>query len=1155
MKQNKLKLTILAMLLSVVSFAQNGRITASFSNIPLSKAIEIIERSVSYSFFYDSGKVDLSAKVSMSASELPVAEAMRQMLSQINVDFEIKGGQIVLIPAAASVQQMPTTLTLTILDRTEQPVIGAAVMKADGSGEITDIDGKCVVPLSASDKTLAVVCMGYQTKTLTVGTSSNMTVYLEEDNQLLTESVVVGYGVQKKVNLTGAVAAVDSKQLQDRPVASVGQALQGVVPNLNITNTSGRPGASSNFNIRGNTSPNGGTPLILVDGVETDLGRINSNDIASISVLKDASSAAIYGARGAFGVILVTTKSGDFDKAPTVTADARFSFSAPTTSTDYETRGYYHAKIADLFMETYSGVPYTNYTSYDYQRLWDRRNDVTEHPDRPWVLTEMRNGRLEYLYLANFDWYNYMYDESRPTQDYNVSVRGGSKNISYMVSGRYYHQDGIFRIGPDDYDSFNTRAKVDVKICPWLKLSSNTRFFHSKYHYAGNEYRRPTLHALASFVPVNPDGTYVSHTTLTQSASHYIMDGYSAMLHKGVQYGTQKITELTTSWILTADITEHLKFNVDFSYKFGYFRSPYRDATVQYSQYPGEVTTEATLYIDQYADTVNERNDYVSNAYMSYANTWKNDHDFTGTVGVNYEARTYNDLSVRRQDMLTEELNDFNLAYGNVDKLTGGINEYALAGLFYRFTYAWKSRYLFETNGRLDGSSRFPKGNQWGFFPSVSAAWRLSEEPWMANVKDVMNNAKLRVSYGSLGNQNIGYYDYYQTVDTNGLLSYTFDGSTKGQYAYVTDPVSTGTWETVTTFDVGTDLGFLKDKLTFSADFYIRNTKGILAVGKQLPSIYGAGEPKVNANDIRTTGWEIQFEWRDGFDIGTERFDYSIGGSLADYTAVYTKADNPDGIIWSPYVGMRLGEIWGYRTGGLFASDEEAAKYVSEIDCSKIYTEYMNCTSEYGKGVRAGDLKILDVDGNGVLDWGSDTINDHGDTEILGNSQPRFSYGFNAGFNYFGFDFSIFFQGIGHMDWYPGNDNQRFWGPYSRPYSSFIGRDFMSDVWSETNPDAYFPRPRGYTANWGMLNGKNDRYLQNLAYLRLKNLSIGYTFPEKWMSKAKISKMRVYFSGENLWYWSALHSKYLDPEMAISNTQSNTYSFCKTFSFGLSMEF
>jgi TonB-linked SusC/RagA family outer membrane protein len=455
----------------------------------------------------------------------------------------------------------PVEIAGVIKDSNGEPLTGAsAVVLMNGSpyGVTADLDGKfsMTLPHAPKDETIVFSFMGFRDLVLPIGARGWFEVVLQDDMELLAESVVVGYGVQKKVNLTGAVAAVDSKQLQDRPVASVGQALQGVVPNLNITNTSGRPGASSNFNIRGNTSPNGGTPLILVDGVETDLGRINSNDIASISVLKDASSAAIYGARGAFGVILVTTKSGDFDKAPTVTADARFSVSAPTTSTDYETRGYYHAKIADLFMETYSGVPYTNYTSYDYQRLWERRNDVTEHPDRPWVLTEMRNGRLEYLYLANFDWYNYLFDETRPTQDYNVSVRGGSKNISYMVSGRYYHQDGIFRIGPDDYDSFNTRAKVDVKICPWLKLSSNTRFFHSKYHYAGNEYRRPTLHALASFVPVNPDGTYVSHTTLTQSASHYIMDGYSAMLHKGVQYGTQKVTELTTSWILTADITD-----------------------------------------------------------------------------------------------------------------------------------------------------------------------------------------------------------------------------------------------------------------------------------------------------------------------------------------------------------------------------------------------------------------------------------------------------------------------------------------------------------------------------------------------------------------------------------------------------------------------
>ena len=665
----KLIILLTAVFCSSIALAQEQKVRfPSAATMTVEEIISLVEQQTGMSVAYNEAGIDVARNISVESGSRTLNEVFGQILNGTGYTIKVQGKIVAIIREGSE-----HTYTGVVRDDIA-PIPGAVVMLKDdpNAAQITDLDGRFSIK-AKEGSVLKVSIMGYKDAEVLLGHQmNNLDILLHTDIELLTESVVVGYGVQKKVNLTGAVAAVDQDQLQDRPVASVGQALQGVVPNLNITNTSGRPGESSNFNIRGNTSPNGGNPLILVDGVETDLGRINANDIASISVLKDASSAAIYGARGAFGVILVTTKSGDFDKAPTVTADARFSVSAPTTSTDYETRGYYHAKIADLFMETNSGVPYTNYTSYDYQRLWERRNDVTEHPDRPWVVTEMRNGRLEYVYLANFDWYNYMYDDSRPTQDYNVSVRGGSKNVSYMVSGRYYHQDGIFRIGPDDYDSFNTRAKVDVKICPWLKLTSNTRFFHSKYHYAGNEYRRPTLHALASFVPVNPDGTFVSHTSLTQSAAHYIMDGYSAMLHKGVQYGNQKITELTTSWILTADITDKLKFNVDFSYKFGYFRSPYRDATVQYSQYPGEIATESTLYIDRISDTVNEHNDYIANAYLSYADTWKKDHDFTGTVGVNYEARKYNDMSVRRNDLLTEELSDFNLAVGNLDNLTGG---------------------------------------------------------------------------------------------------------------------------------------------------------------------------------------------------------------------------------------------------------------------------------------------------------------------------------------------------------------------------------------------------------------------------------------------------------------------------------------------------
>ncbi len=1142
--------------------APDLKVTLKVQDATIQDVLGIIEKETDYAFFYNNADFDSKAKVSVDAVNEPVEKIISEILPGFRCRIENK--KIILFAASerVQVQNRSSVLSGTVYDDAGIPLIGASALinfKGKSYGSITDLDGNFVIELpSAPSGTEEIIFsyIGFTDERRLVGNQSVFNITLKSDTELLSESVVVGYGVQKKVNLTGAVSAISSDDLKDRPVANVGQALQGVIPNLNVTQASGRPGEGSTYNIRGNTSPNGGSPLILVDGVETYLDRINSNDIESISVLMDASSAAIYGARGAFGVILVTTKSGKTDSAPKVTADARFSVSANTTSTDFETRGYYSAYIADLFMSTKGGQPYTNYTAYDYQRLWERRNDKVENPERPWVVTEMRNGKLSYVYLANFDWYNYMFDDTRPTQDYNVNVSGGSKTVSYMVSGRYYKQEGIFRNAPDDYDSFNARAKVDVKIFPWLKLSANTKFFRGKYFYHGNEYRRPTLHALSSFVPVNPDGTAVSHTALTNSAAHYIMDGYSAMLHKGAQWGKQRTTEVTSSWVLTADITKHLKFNADFSYKFGYRRNEYRDATVQYSMYPGEILDESS-YKDRYSDTVWEQNNYVANGYFAYDNTWKDAHHFTATAGMNYEARRYKDLHVRRDNLLSESLTDFNLATGNIDELTGGVSEYALAGIFYRMTYDWKSRYLIEFNGRYDGSSRFLKGHRWGFFPSVSAAYRLSEEPFMQGIKNVMNNAKIRFSYGSLGNQNIGYYDYYQSVNTDGTMNYTFDGQTLAGHATVDDPVSTGTWETVVTSNLGIDLGFWKDKLTVTANAYIRDTKGILTMGKELPSIYGASEPKVNANDLRTKGWELQVQWRDSFTLFGERFDYSVGGNLADYVAHYTKADNPSGKYSEPYVGKRLGEIWGYRVDGLFQSDEEAAEYASRINMIKVAEDYYTSIGEFGQGVRAGDLKYLDLNKDDKIDDGTQTLTDHGDREIIGNTQPRYMYGFNFGFNYVGIDFQIFFQGVGHQDCYPGTDNIRFWGPYSRPYASFVGRDFMADVWSENNTDAYFPRPRGYAALSAnhSLHYKNDRYLQNIAYLRLKNLTIGYTLPEKLTSRIGIGKLRVYFSGENLWYTSPLKSKYLDPEILANNSNGNSYSFAKTFSFGVTIDF
>lgn len=1152
----------------VSSYAQG--ITLNLKKVSVREAIAQLHREGGYSIVVNAGEVDMDRVISVNVTRGTINDVLNQIFAGDKVKYIIKDNHVSVlkddkkaVPGGDKSQSARNArLEGRVLDSAGEPLIGASVrISGTTNVSIADVNGAYVITGFSWPADVEVNYLGYEPRTIHFTGNEKMPydIVLKESDNVLSDAVVVGYGVQKKENLTGAVAAVSAEDMKDRPVASVGQALQGMVPNLNITQSSGQPGAGSSFNIRGNTSPNGGSPLILVDGMETYLDRINSNDIETISVLKDASSAAIYGARAAFGVILVTTKSGKKEQRPTVTFDGRFSFSANTVSTDFETRGYYSAYIADTFMKTKGGVPYTSYTEYDYQRLWDRRNDKTENPERPWVLTEMRNGRLSYVYLGNFDWYHYVYDESRPTQDYNVTVRGGSKTVTYMVSGRFYRQNGVWRQCPDDYTSFNTRAKVDVQITPWLKLSNNTKIFNGTYSYGANNFRKPILHALASFVPENPDGTAVSHTVLTNSSSHYIMDGYSAMMHKGKNWGRKRTFELTTSWALTADITKRLKFNADFSYKFGYLRNEFRDCSVEYSEYPGEILQKSTsAFKNQLSDIVYEQNNYVTNAYLSYDNTWSSKHHFSAVAGFNYETRHYKDLNVVRQDLLSEDLSDFNLATGEVSKLTGGISEYSLAGFFFRAAYDFKGKYLAEIDGRYDGSSRFVGNNVWGFFPSASAAWRISEEGFWDRIRPVVNNVKFRVSYGSLGNQNIGYYDYYQNINTKGTMSYTFDGSTLGGHATVDDPVSSGTWETVVSKNVGLDLGLLKDRLTFTGDMYVRDTKGILTKGKKLPSIYGATEPKVNANDIRTKGWELQIEWKDSFMLAKRRFGYYIGGNIADYTAKYTRTDNPSGLISEPYKGKHLGEIWGFRVGGLFGSDEEAAEYASRVDMSKVCKDY------YGSvgitGVRGGDMKYLDLNEDGELSFGQGTLEDHGDRVVIGNSQPRFLYGFHGGFDYRGIDFSVFFQGIGHQDWYPGSDNMHFWGPYSRPYVSFVGKDFMSNVWSEDNKDAYFPRPRGYSAlNPGALYYTNDRYLQNLAYLRLKNLTLGYTLPEKLTMKAKISKLRVYFSGENLWYTSPVkkHNKYVDPELLAiaSNKNGDTYSFYKTFSFGVTVTF
>mgnify|MGYP000149866834 CR=1 FL=1 len=1167
---------------------QGYDLNLSYSRTTLKAVADAITQQAGIAFSYETALAGYPMEnLEVSEKGATIEAILATVFTPRGIDYRVVDKVVVLtrstrpVPAARAAAK--SEVKGVVRDAAGNPMIGVTVtIKGTLVGVSTGVDGGYAIPADGN-ATLLFSYIGYRPHEEVVGRRTQIDVTMQEDELVMDEVVVVGYGTLKKRNIVGAVENLSGDAVENRPNANITRSLQGQIPGLNIVQVDGKADHAGEVTIRGvnntfkarvsggektNKLGQGGGALVLIDGAEGDMGSVNPDDIASISVLKDASSAAVYGARGAFGVILITTKSGKFNEKAEVSYNGYFSVSSPTTSTDYETRGYYSAKIADLFMLSAQNTPYTSYTESDYQALWERRNDKKENPARPWVITDRRNGQQQYVYLANFDWYNYLYDDTRPTWDHNINIKGGSKALSYMVSGRYYQQKGINKLLPDMYKSYNFRAKLSAELRPWLTISSNTKFFQSNYKYYGyedeyNNFRKPTLHALASFVPVNPDGTAVSHTSGTNSSTHYVMDGYNAMMQKGKSGGNKKIQEFTTTF--EAEFKLHKNFNVkaDFSYTQGYLHYDYRSVNVEYSKYPGVVETEPEgNFPNAYKETVYDQNYYVADVYGTYNKTFSDKHNLTLIAGYNYEAKYFRDLKTGRNGLLSEDLSDFNLATGTTIDLTGGRNEYAIMGWFYRAAYDYKGKYLFEMNGRYDGTSRFPRGKRFGFFPSFSAAYRISEESFFEPLRSTIDNLKLRFSYGSLGNQQIGYYDFIQTISTKGTMNdYSFNGSTLGQHATVSDPVSGNqTWEKVVSKNIGIDLNMLRNRLSLSADFYIRDTKGILSQGKSLPSIYGAKEPQVNANDLRTKGYELVLGWRDSFKLAGKQFSYGISASLSDYTAKYTKCDNPTGLIGDPYVGKRLGEIWGYKVGGLFRTDEEAAEYASRIDYRTVAPGYYSSTGEYGKGVRAGDVIYLDLDGNNIINGGKGTLDDTGDRRIIGNSQPRYQYGATVNFSWYGFDVSVFVQGIGRQDWYPGADNLRFWGPYSRPYATFIPRDFMSKVWSEENPNAYFPRARAYSSlnsTSGVVYYTNDRYIQNLAYCRLKNLTVGYTIPTHLTSKIGIKELRIYFSGENLATWTALKSKFLDPEQAAadSDKKANVYPWCKTYSIGLNLTF
>ena len=1032
---------------------------------------------------------------------------------------------LLLTGSVSTLSAQNRTVSGKVLDALQEPLIGVSIV-IDGTaqGSITDVDGAFELQIPAGGATLNFSYVGYLTEKVKVKPGQkNIVVYMQEDAIMLDEAVVIGYGTQKKVNLTGAVATVGSEKLENRATQSLANMLQGSVAGLNVTTSSGVPGSSPSINVRGTTSINSASPLVLIDGAVGELDRVNPNDVESISVIKDASAAAVYGARAAFGVILVTTKSGSAqDGKATVRYSGRLGWQAPTTTTDYETTGYWSVYTVNTFWRAKNGTNYVDYTDYDMQQLLARVNDKTENPDRPWVVEDTRNGRRQWVYYGNYDWWHMMYNDRRPTQQHSISLSGGTKDVKYLVSGAYDYQKGILNMNPDIYRKYNLRSKIDFTINRYATLSNNTSFYGSQYTFQGNGSIDDTIgysgrHALACFPMKNPDGSWLYSTPYL---NYKVGNGRHIMLGEGSHRNVNRTNDFSNTTRLVITPIKQLSLTGDFTYRLYQTRNTHRSNNLFYREYPdGPLLSYATgAGLNKLSESVNTRNYYSANVFANYEDTFGEAHHVTGVVGFNYERMYLKNVSAAGQNLTSTSLDDLDLVGQNAEgevltEVGGGQSEYALAGFFGRVNYDYKGRYLFEASGRYDGTSRFAAGSRWGFFPSGSVGWRISEEPFFKPLSGYVDNLKLRASFGSLGNQNVSsYYTYMRLISVNDFAGFTFgEGSSMAKYATLGAPVASDlTWETSEQWDFGFDLTMLKNRLNITVDGYVRNTLNMLTDGVELPAVYGASVPDMNTADLQTKGYEVTMSWRDQFELAGRPLEYSLGFNVSNYKSYITKYDNKDKTFAKDYYeGMRIGEIWGFVTDGLFATDEEAQAYAKEVDLS-----YM--VDGLTGGWKAGDVKFVDLDGDGMVDIGSNNVADPGDRKVLGNSLPSLSYGINASVRWCGFDVSVFFQGTGNHYWYPHGHMMSFWGPFSYPYQTFLQKDFMDKVWAEDNTDAYFPRPMAYSSTSGPLSKVNDRYLQNIRYMRLKNLTVGYTIPVNLTKKIGIDQARFYFSGENL---------------------------------------
>lgn len=1043
---------------------------------------------------------------------------------------------------SVNVQQI---ITGTVKDALGNPLFGVSItVKGTTKGTSTNQNGEFRIQANKND-VLIFSYVGYTEQEIQVNESTTIDVVLSPSAAELNEVVIVGYGQQKKINATGAVATIDNKILENRPMARISQGLQGAIANLNISTQygGGAPNSTQSFNIRGYTGL--GTsqgPLIVIDGVQGgDINALNPNDIESISVIKDAAAAAVYGSSAPYGVILITTKKGKSGKMQ-VTYNNTITLNTPIGMPKMM-NSLEHALMYNETSHNGGGGDIFSPNTLERIKEYIAGTLTTETEPDPTPGTDQWRGWG--TSNANNDWYKIYYKKVQVEQQHNLSFSGGSEKTNYYVGLGYNDRPGMLTFGHDIYKRYNVRANISSKVIDWLQVGLRTYYSKESYDAPWSGGGRTGGNWMHQLGRKWPSIALFTPATANAPRSYSELSDVPLMTEGGRHIESWDKPTITGEIVLTP--VKGLSATINYTYDAGINQNSDHTKTVYTPQPSGTLVPIDFTYPNGFSRSTGFRYHQVLNAFADYT-IRINEHHFKLLGGYVREVFDNMFFSGGNNNLFTDNVPAISTSFGKSPSVTDSRYQLASEGVFGRFNYNYREKYLLEVTGRYDGSSRFLPDSRWRFYPGVSAGWNMDKENFWEElgIRKTINAFKIRGSYGSLGDQSFGdpsntgnWYPFYPTLGTATPTNsnWYFAGGREartGAPGLVNPDI---TWVTTNTLDFGIDASALNYRLSLTFDWYKRNAKNYLGPARDYPAVLGTNPPQENAAAVETKGFDMTIGWKDH--IGN--VSYSLRGTLSNYKGFVTEYPNEQKLISNWYSGEPMGAIYGYTTVGYFQSDEQVSK---APDQSKIY-------SSWGPG----DIQYADLDNNNRIDWGANTVENMGDLRIIGNSTPQFQFGLFGSVEWQNFDASFFLQGVGHRDFFPGSGINYFWGvPGSGSQWQSSLFTVHRDRWTPSNPDGYFPK---YYLNSGETS-KNmqtqTKYLQNAAYIRFKNIQVGYTLPKDLLKQVGVTKLRVFVLVENLGVISPLkrHSN-IDPETFFSDMK--IYPLQRGYSAGVNITF